>query len=52
MDNTRVVSFRIHLTEKEALKRIAEDRGTNINAMLAAMVRSRIEEIADAEGWE
>lgn len=52
MDNTRVVSFRIHVSEKEDLKRIADDRGTNVNAMLAAMVRSRIEEIATAEDWE
>jgi hypothetical protein len=49
--STAPVSFRLTLPEIEALKKIAEDRGTTRNAMLAHMVGLRIAEIREDEEW-
>jgi hypothetical protein len=49
--STAPVSFRLRHEEIEALTKIAEDRGTTRNAMLARMVRTRITEIRSEEEW-
>jgi hypothetical protein len=49
--STAVVSFRLTHAEIEALKKIAEERGTTRNAMLAYMVGNRIAEIREEESW-
>lgn len=49
--STAPVSFRMTHEEIAALMRIAEDRDTTINAMLARMMRTRIADIRKAEGW-
>jgi hypothetical protein len=41
------VSWETHI----ALKRIAEERGTTVNAMLKGMIERRVQEIREEEGW-
>jgi len=38
-------------TEIAALKKIATDRDTTVSKMLGQMVRRRIKEIREEEGW-
>lgn len=49
--STAVVSFRLTHGQIEALKKIAGDRDTTVNAMLASMVGKRVQDIRDEEGW-
>lgn len=49
--STAVVSFRLTHEEIEDLKKIAEDRGLKVNALLRRMVSRRIKEIRQEEGW-
>lgn len=49
--STAPVSFRLEHDQIAALKKIADDRGLKVNAMLGAMVRNRVEEIRAEEGW-
>lgn len=49
--STAPVSFRLTHDEIAALKKIAEDRKTTINKMLARMMRTRIVEIRSEENW-
>lgn len=49
--STAPVSFRLTHDQIAALKKIAEERDTNPNAMLASMIGARITEIREVEGW-
>ena len=49
--STAPVSFRLTHDEIAALKKIAEDRETTVNKMLARMMRTRTTEIRSEENW-
>lgn len=49
--STAPVSFRMTHDEIAALKKIAEERDTTVNKMLARMMRTRIADIRKMEGW-
>lgn len=49
--STAPVSFRMTHDQIAALKKIADERGIKVNAMLGAMVRQRIAEIREKEEW-
>lgn len=49
--STTMAGARISWEMHEALKKIAEDRDTTINAMLKGMIERRVEEIREEEGW-
>lgn len=49
--STAPVSFRLTHDQIAALKKIAEERDTNPNAMLGAMITARITEIRQEENW-
>lgn len=49
--STTMAGARIPWETHEALKKIADDRGTTINAMLKGMIERRVEEIREEEGW-
>jgi Ribbon-helix-helix protein, copG family len=46
-----VISVRLPLETAAALKRMAKDRDTNINAMVLRMLTRRVTEIRKEEGW-
>lgn len=49
--NSTMVGARVPWDLQAALKKIAEDRDTTINAMLLGMITRRVEEIREEEGW-
>lgn len=46
-----MVGARLRNATADALKKIATERGTTVNAMLKAMIERRVEEIREEEGW-
>lgn len=48
---TTMVGARLRHATADALKKIATERGTTVNAMLKSMIERRVEEIREEEGW-
>lgn len=49
--NSTMAGARISWDTHAALKKIAEDRDTTVNAMLKAMIERRVMDIREEEGW-
>lgn len=49
--STTMVGARLRWATVDALKKIAEERDTSVNAMLVGMIERRVEEIREEEGW-
>lgn len=48
---TTMAGARISWETHAALKKIAADRDTTVNAMLKSMIERRVQDIREEEGW-
>ena len=48
---TTMIGVRVPWDMKDDLTKIAQDRDTNLNAMIKSMLVKRVTEIREEEGW-